>query len=181
MKKAKVGLFVLIAVIVLFVFLVMSMIGTRNTAVTLEERVEAQYVSNQSSYDNMWKSFVEMTQVTDLQAKQYKEIYTDLITGRYNDSGQLLQMVQEDNPKLDTGTYTRIQQAIEAGRKEFANNQTKVTDMIREYNTYIKVHFVMNAVFRFDAKDARDYIITSERTDDAFKTGKDDVIKLDGK
>jgi hypothetical protein len=31
--------------------------GHRNAAVALDEQIKAQYISNQSNYDNMWKKF----------------------------------------------------------------------------------------------------------------------------
>lgn len=114
----------------------------RNTAVALEERIDAQYVANQSNYDNMWKKFVEMTQVTEIQAEQFKDVYMDLISGRYENNQVLFKMVQEQNPQLDTNVYAQLQREISAGRSTFDNNQKKITDMVREYNTYIRKHFI---------------------------------------
>ncbi|MDF2534013.1 MAG: hypothetical protein K0R18_170 [Bacillales bacterium] len=182
MKKVVIGC---VAVFVAFILITCIAAGTilssRNTAVTLENKVKAQYASNQASYDGMWKTFVEMTQVTDLQAKQMKEVYTGLISGRYQDPNLLFKMVKEDNPKLDTTVYTKIQQAIEAGRKGFTNDQKKVLDIVREYNTYIQHHFIMAAITGRTQLDENKYITTSDRTKDAFNSGKDGAVNLNGK
>lgn len=170
--------------IILMVLLIIFGIGGinlwnhRNKAVDLEERIEAQYTSNKSNYDAMWKSFKEMTQVTELQANQFKELYTDLISGRYENTDLLFQAVQEQNPQLDTAVYTELQREISNGRKTFDNNQSKVVDIIREYNSYIKKHPIMKAITGREVKDSNEYIVTSERTDNAFNDKKDEKINL---
>ncbi|MCP1184939.1 hypothetical protein [Paenibacillus sp. 1781tsa1] len=179
MKKALISIGIIIGVLILVIAISVGTIWShRNTAVKLEERIEAQYVSNQSNYDNMWKKFKEMTQVTDLQAEQIKDVYTGLIAGRYDDQGLLFKMVQEQNPQLDTSVYSQLQREISAGRQQFDNNQKQITDIIREYNTYIKVHFIMASITQRTIYDMNKYVITSEQTQDAFKTKKADVIDL---
>jgi len=153
----------------------------RNTAVSLEERIKAQYVSNQSNYDSMWKSLKEMTQVTDIQAQQFKDVYTGLIEGRNQDQNLLFKAIKEQNPQLDTKVYTGIQREISANRKTFDNNQKQIADIIREYNTYIQQKPVMTMITGRKDIDAKDYVVTSDKTDKAFKNGKDEEINLTGK
>ena len=169
-------------VILVGIISVSTLFHFRSTAITLEEQVKAQHTANKSNYDNMWKSFKESAQVTDKQAEQFKSVYNDMISGRYeNDSQVLMKMVQEQNPQLDASVYTKLQNQIIAGRKEFDNNQKKIADIIREYNTYVRKHFISNAIFRFETKNADDYIVTSEKTQKAFDSGKDDAIDLNSK
>lgn len=146
----------------------------------VEQQVKAQHVANKSNYDNMWKSFKEMTQVTELQARQMKELYTDLITGRNQDQNLLFKMIQEDNPNMSAEVYTKLQNQISAGRKEFDNNQKTIADMIREYNTILIKYPIMTAITGKKQLDANNYIVTSERTSRAFDTGKDEEINLLG-
>lgn len=177
-KGLRITLGVIGALFVLLFIGVSTTWSHRNTAVELEERIKAQHISNKSNYDNMWKSFKEIAQVTDMQAEHYKDVYTGLITGRNQDTNLLFKMIKEDNPKLDSSLYTKLQREISAGRKTFDNNQSKVTDMIREYNTFIKKKFIMASITGRKEMDANDYIITSGRTKKAFETGEDDVIDL---
>lgn len=181
-KKAIFGIGGIMGIFTLIVLIaVITLIGARNTAVSLDEQVKAQHTANKSNYDNMWKSFVEATQVTEKQATQFKDVYDGMINGRYeNDEDLLFKMVQEQNPQLSQEVYTQLQNLIISGRKDFDNNQKRVTDVIREYNTYIRKHFIMNAVFQFPVLDANDFIVTSERTTDAFESNQDDVIDLNG-
>lgn len=155
-----------------------TLLSHRNTAVSLEERIESQYIANQSNYDSMWKTLKEMTQVTELQANQFKDLYYGLIQGRYQDENLLFKSIQEQNPNLDTNVYKEIQREISANRKTFDNNQKQIADIIREYNTYIKKHFIMASITNRQPKNAKDYIVTSDRTEKAFESGKDYEIKL---
>lgn len=150
----------------------------RNTAVTLEEKITAQYSANQSSYDNMWKRFKEITQVTELQTQQFKEVYMGLIQGRYQDSNLLFKMVKEQNPQMDTTVYSQLQREIVAGRLEFNNEQKTMVDVVREYNTLVRKDVIMAAITGRQVKDPNQYIVTSDKTQDAFKNKKDDVINL---
>jgi hypothetical protein len=173
-----VGIVVLIGVIV-----IIMMLGFRSDAVSLQNRIEAQYIANKSNYDSMWKKFKEMTQVSELQAEQFKDVYTGLIEGRNKDTSLLFRMVQEQNPALSHEIYSNLQREIASSRNVFDNNQKKIVDIIREYNTRIHTGtgFIFNAFFNFQPIDANKYIVTSDKTSNAFETNKDDVIDLKGK
>jgi hypothetical protein len=182
MKKVVIGIVVTLGLLLIVGGITgAGILSSRNQAVSLEQRVKAKYTANKSNYDSMWKQMVETTQVTELQAQQFKDVYTGLITGRYQDQNVLFKMVKEDNPKLDTKIYTDLARNISDNRKTFDNNQTALTDMIREYNTYIQHHFIMAMVTGRTELDANDYITTSEQTTQAFDTKKADAIQISGK
>ena len=63
-------------------------------------------------------------------------------------------------------------------RKTLDNNQKKLADIIREYNTYIRKHFITAAILNKDPVNAEDFIVTSERTDAAFDSGQDEEVKM---
>lgn len=183
MNKWVIGIFGFIGfALIAVVISVFVIISHRNEAVALKENVSAQYTANKSEYDNMWKSFVEMAQVSDKQAEDFKKIYTDMITGRYSgDKNLLFKMVKEDNPKIDQGLYRDLQNHVAAGRSQFNNSQKTLADKIREYNTYIRVHFIMNTFCNYKTLNADDFIVTSGKTKKAFDSGEDDAIDLNGK
>lgn len=171
------GIFLIIAVIT-----ISTILGFRSSVVALENKIEAQHTSNKSNHDAMWKKFKELTQVTDIQAEQFKDVYTGVISGRYQDSDLLFKAVSEQNPSLGTEVYTTLQREISASRNTFDNNQNKLIDVIREYNTRIDsgVGFLVNFIFNYEHIDPNQYIVTSDRTTDAFESNKDDVINLTG-
>lgn len=170
------GVFILIIVISAIVIW-----NQRGEAVSLETQIEAQLKSNESNYDAMWKKFKEMTQVTDLQAEQFKDVYADLISGRYEDIKLLFKAVQEQNPNLNGEVYTKLQNEISAGRTEFDRNQKKITDMIAEYNRLVQHRGILMAMLTGRKPlDTDKYIVTSDKTQKAFDSGKADAIDLKG-
>lgn len=169
------GVFILITVIAAVIW------NQRGEAVSLETQIEAQLKSNESNYDAMWKKFKEMTQVTDLQAEQFKDVYADLISGRYEDSKLLFKAVQEQNPNLNGEVYTKLQNEISAGRTEFDRNQKKITDMIAEYNRLVQHRGILMAMLtERKPLDTDKYIVTSDKTQKAFDSGKADTVDLKG-
>lgn len=102
-----------------------------------------------------------------------------MISGRYKgDNSLLMKAVQEQNPQMSQEVYSKLQNLIVSGRQDFDHQQSELTDIIREYNTYIRQHFIMNTLFNFKVLDANNFIVTSQRTTNAFSTGQDDTIDL---
>lgn len=184
MKKMQIWGVVFSVVVGLFVATTGSLLTTRNVAVGLEESINSQLTANKSNHDNMIKSAKEMVQVTDKYAEDFERIYNSLIEGRYSGEesqkqlNTLFKVVQESNPNLDPTTYTTLQRELSANRKVFDNKQAIITDKIREYNTYIKKHFIMASVTNRKPIDANKYVVTSVRTEKAFEDGIDEEINL---
>lgn len=177
MKIGK-GLIALIIIGIIAVILLGSLWGQFGALTTLENRVEAKHTANKSEYDNMWKSFKETANVTKKQANEIKTAYMDLISGRYQDENLLFKMVKEDNPKMDTTLYSKLMDNITAGRKTFNNVQKQLIDVAQEYNNYLDLHPWWK-LFGKKNIDPNKLIVTSERTDNAFGTGKDEEIEID--
>lgn len=150
----------------------------RNKVVSLQVAYEKQYEANQTSYDSMWKKFKEMYGITEAQADQYKDVYGEIVSGRYDgDANVAFKAVAEQNPQM-ADVYTSLQATISADRDTFNNEQKKVVDKVGTYNEYIRTHFIYNTIFNFPVLDLSDFTVTSERTEEAYSTGKDDEIKF---
>ena len=170
--------------LILGVVLIGSTIQTYNSFVGLEKGVIAQYEQNQNNYDNMWKKFKESVQVSAIYAKDTEKIYKSAIEGRYGDKGSqaVFQFLKEQNPNIDASLYKRIQETVEAGRDSFEENQKLLIDKKRLYTTKLSLFpdSLVASVFNFPHIDLDKYgIVTSDRTEKAFDTKKDDEIKLD--
>ena len=155
-----------------------NLLSNRSTIIDLEQSIEQQYNANKSNYDSMIKSAKEMVQVTDMYAEDFEKIYTGLIEGRNQDTELLFKVVKESNPNLDSKVYTTLQRELSSNRKVFDNNQAKVLDRIREYNSFVQKKFVTSAILNKDKIDSNKYIVTSDATQDAFSSGTADEIKL---
>ena len=74
---------------------------------------------------------------------------------------------------------TEKNKIIAKGKDETSRNNNRKY-LIREYNSYVRKHVITSTIFNKKTMDSKDFIVTSERTNDAFNTGKDDKINIMG-
>jgi len=178
--KIVLGFFVMcILVVIIAVF---SVIGTNNECVRMEASIVAQYSQNQNNYDNMFKKFMEATQVATMYTNDLKKVYDSAIQGRYAKSGNvMMNFIKEHNPSFDASMYKNLQVMIESGRNTFESNQKMLLDKKMVYEIQIKSFptvFVAR-VLGFPKIDLAKYdIVTSGQTQEAFETKKAKAIKL---
>lgn len=157
--------------------------GFRSDCIKAEAGIKAQYSEDQNNYDNMWKSFREMSQVNESYAADLKKVFDSAVQGRYGTGGSkaVMQWITEHNPNLSDATYVKLQAAIEAGRNRFEAEQKQLIDRKREYEVLLgstQALFV-NPFFGFPKINLDKFgIVTSDRTNKAFEEKKDDEIKL---
>lgn len=187
MKKGMMISGVVVAIILgIGVMMGVSLLNQRSTVIVLEESINAQLKANESNYDSMVKKAKEMAQVTDMYAEDFEKIYKGLVEGRYSGEenqkqlNSLFKVVHESNPNLDSTVYTTLQREMNANRTVFDKKQELMVDKIKEYNTYIRKHFIMASILNKQPKNADGFIVTSEGTKDAFKKGTADEINLRG-
>ena len=68
--------------------------------------------------------------MTDEYKEAFREIYPQLIEGRYSQGdGSLMKWIQESNPNFDTSLYKDLMNSIEVERTYFAAEQKKMLDI----------------------------------------------------
>ena len=148
-----------------------------NREIALRNEAEAQRQNITNIFDKMWKVFNQQGQVADKYYNDFKSIYPELIAGRYmNRSGDAWKLIREDNPLYNNELYKMMQVSIEALRTEFATNQTRMLDIIRQHKTLIEQSpgkwFIKN-------KQPIDYVvISSSKTEDVINSRKEDDVKI---
>ncbi len=169
--------------------LVASYITNANYGNRAERTLEATWEDNENILAQYSLKIGEIAQVPAMYRNDIKDIYRDVLKGRYGDNGSqaMFQFLKEQNPQIDAGLYKAIQQAMEAGRNEFRVAQTRLVDQKRVYVTnlgYVWKGFwlqtagypILNVGFKGGTDDFE--IITSEYAIDAFATGVDKGITL---
>jgi len=148
-----------------------------NEEVALRKQAEAQRGKVEGVFDTMWKTISQQAQVSNEYKDAFKEIYPDLIAGRYSQGdGSLMKWIQEANPEFDTSLYKQLMQTIEVQRIQFQKSQERMLDLIREHETLCETYpskwFISN-------KTPIEYtVISSTKSKMTMETGIDDDVEL---
>lgn len=179
MSTKKIVALVSTAIAAMMLIIVFFMnISIENTEIDLRARTEAQNKKCEAYFDKMWKILKQEAGVTNQYKDAFKEIYPKLIEGRYaKGDGSLMKWIQESNPSFDISLYSKLMRLIEIERTGFFNEQSSLIDMQREHKVYIQK--APNRWFLDDnLKPVEIKVITSSKTDEVYRTGKEDDIDL---
>ena len=169
-------------IVALFVVTALIVCGSmyfsyNNQEISLRKQAEAQRGKVEGVFDTMWKTISQQAQVSNEYKDAFKEIYPDLIAGRYSQGdGSFMKWIQEANPEFDTSLYKQLMQTIEVQRLQFQKSQERMLDLIREHETLCETYpgtwFVKN-------KAPIEYtIISSTKTKLTMETGVDDDVDI---
>ena len=158
-----------------------TMMSFNNACVELETSIKSQYDKNQAVYDTAWKSIKETASVADAHSDKLKEIVVASVQGRYaNDQGVLFKAISESNgATLPIDLYGKVQQVVESSRQQFLANQVELVSKKQTYEQHLSTfpNTVYAGYLGFPRIKLDDYgIMTSERTDGAFKSKKDEAV-----
>lgn len=145
-----------------------------NEEKTLRNKAEAEIGVLEVSVDNCWKKIVQVSKASEKYEQAFKESYTEIFNARYDDNNPLMNWIKEDNPKLDSSIYKKIQDVIDSERDNVLNQQATVLDVIREHKTLCET---WPGNWFIDNKSEIEFkVISSTRTKEIMKTGLDDNI-----
>jgi len=142
MKKSQM---VMAGVVGAAVLLGVSLYGYANSlradGIQMEQGLVAQYKSEQAQLSGFLVKVKEILQVANIKTDKLDTVLTNAVRGRYGNDGfgsgsPGLAAIQEAYPTIDLSQYDKVQTAIEAGRDEQQNLQSKRADMVRVYNVW---------------------------------------------
>lgn len=167
----------------LIAILAVSYISAYNTANRLETGIKAAWTDNQNVLAQYSNRVAEAAQIPEMQKEDLKEVVTAALDARYGEEGSraMFQFIQEQNPTIDSTVYVKLQNIIESGRTDFQVAQTRLIDQKRVYETSLGSFWTgtMMKVAGFPRVPLDTYnIVINDRTEDAFKTGKEEPIQL---
>ena len=166
-----------------------------------EKGVTAVWRDSQVQYDTFWKKVKETAQVTDNFKESFRDIFMGSVEKRYEGKDPAFLALQEANPNLSPDLWVQVQRVIESGRNDFAQTQRSLIDRQRRYETSLTDMPAAMYVgfFGFPREVSGEYrpktdtdgdgrytvldykIVTSDKTQDAFSTGKDEPLNVFGK
>lgn len=167
------GTFVLAIVIGLLMYVTYS-----NAEVRLRNAMVAKQKDNQNEMDAMWKNIAQTAQVAEKDRSSLMEIFNGHALARTGtgDNKAIFKWIQESVPNVDTKTFQNLQNIIVSQRDGFKFRQKELLDFKREHNNLIDTY--PSRIFVGGRGKIDVVIVTSTRTDNAFKTGKDDNTDL---
>ena len=180
MKGLLIGGAVILGLVAMLAF---SYVSAYNTANRLETGIKAAWTDNQNVLAQYSNRVAEAAQIPAMQRDDLKEVVTAALDARYGEDGSraMFQCIQEQNPTIDSTVYVQLQRIIESGRTDFQVAQTRLIDQKRVYETALGSFWqgTMMRVAGFPRVDLDTYnIVINDRTEDAFKTGKEAPIQL---
>lgn len=179
MKHALIGSGCIFALLMLIY--VIARISYSNGEIRQRNLVSAQQETCEAFFDKMWKVLQQKAQVSAQYKNAFAEIYPGLMAGRYSGerAGALMSWIQESNPNFDTSLYQDLSKAIEAERTAFFYEQKKLISVNNEHKNMIQTF--PGTWFLSGRELIQIVVVTSEQTQAAFSTGKEDNVNLFGK
>jgi hypothetical protein len=183
----KTGLIVgglILGIVVVFVGLIIAMvIGINNQAVQQEAAIKAQWTQNQNNLSAYSNKIAEAAQIPAMYRDDFVKVVNASMQGRYGDKGSqaVFQWLKEQNLNFDASVYKKLQRMIESGRKDFENEQKKLIDLKRQYEVSLQTvpRGWILSMLGFPKVDLKSFnIVTSDYSNESFKTGVDKGIKL---
>jgi hypothetical protein len=172
------AVFAVVVVVVLGGGYLLMSLSYKTTEVQVKNGVLAQQKSCEAYFDKMWKVISQKAQITDQYKEAFKEIYPALMAGRYGNEkgGSLMKWIQESNPNFDVSLYKDLMASVEAERAGFFREQQKLIDLNREHDNLLEQP--VSGFFLKGKAKIEIVIVTSDRTAQAFATGKDNDVDL---
>lgn len=148
-----------------------------NTEIGLRSQIKAVQKSNEAVFDAVWKIIKQQAQIADKYKDSFQDIYKGIMSERYSKGdGSLMKWITESNPNFDTKLYENVSNSIEAQRLSFLREQQKLLDLKREHDNILRQ--IPSVWFVGSRPEIEVVIVTSVKSDEAFKTGKEELEPL---
>lgn len=172
-----------LAILAIAVPCIFGYISAYNYGNKTENHLSAILENNENIYANGTQKVIEIAQVPQMYAEQVSKVTREAIQGRYGADGSkaVFQMLQEQNPQLESAMFSKIQVVIEEFRNKFERAQSDMIDVKRSYNTQIGSLWTGFWLARagYPKLDLKKFdIVTTNKARETFETKRDSGIQL---
>ena len=184
METKKIIKYAVMGIIALFVFgIFTSVISTSNREVDLRNRFKQKMDERTAFYDKMWKTISQKSQIAVKNDSSFVRNVNIIMSNRKDAEGLVMKWVQESNPNANfdqvSALYADLSRTIEGERDGFFMQEKMIMDIVLAHDnimTKFPSGFILSS---FMGRTRLVYKpITSDRTDDVIKTGKDNDTKV---
>lgn len=172
----RIGIFLVLGM--LAVWAIFSWMSYSNQEHVLRNRFMQKTDERTAFYDNMWKTISQKGQIAIRNDSSFRQNINIIMAGRKDAQGVFWKWVQETNPNANyeqvSILYQDLSRAVEAKRDEFFVREKEMQSIKLEHDNLLSV--LPGSMFL----SGRDHLIykpiTSDRTDNVIKTGKDNDV-----
>jgi hypothetical protein len=181
MKNIK-GIIILAVSLLIIGGLSMSFISFSNTEVDLRNRYTQKIDERTAFYDKMWKTLSQKSQIALRNDSSFARNVNAIMAGRKDAPQLFMKWVQESSPNANysevSKLYSDLSRAVEGQRDGFFMEEKMIQDIVYQHSNLIK-KFPGSLYNALAGRTVLSYKpITSDRTDDVNRTGKDNDVKL---
>ena len=184
METSKIIKFAVIGfIVILFIGIFSSVVSTSNSEVDLRNRFKQKMDERTAFYDKMWKTISQKSQVTIKNDSSFAKNINAIMAGRKDSPNLFMKFVQESNPNANfdqvSSLYKDLSQTIEGERDGFFMEEKVIQGIVLEHDNIMSKFPSGWILSTFMGRKNLIYKpITSDRTDDVIKTGKDNDVKV---
>jgi len=173
------GLFVLLGVAAVAVFLAITLMSWSNAERAQRNLITAKQKDNTSEFDNLKKKINGVVSIPEAKFEALKGIFVEHAQARTSggsQDGSLMKWVQESVPNVDKAgdIYDQVMNIVVASRDSWTHRQKELLDMKRVHDNILDLGF--RGMFLSQALGRQKIevtIVTSSATKLAFDTGED--------
>lgn len=179
-------LIVTLSVIAILAILVLSLIGSfvsfSNQEIDLRNRFTQKMEERTAFYDKMWKTLSQKSQIALKNDSSFARNVDAIMSGRKDSEGVFMKWIQESNPNSNydqvSVLYQDLSRSVEGERDGFFIQEKMIQGIVLEHSNLIG-KFPGSLWNSFLDREKLVYKpITSDRTDEVIKTGKDNNVDL---
>lgn len=176
-KSLIIGSIIIIPILI-FIFWA---IGVANQEVNLRNTFNAKFTERTAIYDNkVFKTIAGKAQVAVRNDSSFIAVVNAQMNGQKDAPGLFMKWIQQSNPAATftsvSALYQDLSRTIEAVRTEFVESEKTLMDIKLQHDNLRKKF--PSSIIVGGRKELVYKPITSDRTDDVIKTGKDNNTNI---
>lgn len=182
----------LVAVLVVFMVIVvggaiglgLEYVSVQNHANSYESNIKKYNDDSKNVLSNYTLKIQEQVQIPSMYAEDLQKTLAAYFQGNgktVNVSSGMTTLLKQAVPNLDSSMYKQLMITIDAGRNEFRDAQRRKIDACTEYDRFRGDFFtkmMLSAQYPGSNIGELCKVISDARTDNAFKTGQQEAMKL---
>lgn len=135
--------------VIVLIFGFITFNGVYTEGVQQEQRLNAQYLDNQNYLSQYILGFHEQVSISQAATASLDQVLLDAVKGRYENgsagggytvNSPFFNAIAEAYPEASTaqlvGLWGKVQSYVVSGRESYRNTQSKLLDILREYDTW---------------------------------------------